>query len=88
MRLFDYEKLSAEMHARDIDVILAGTKPNVEYLTDVEWMRWFDKENFLTEDGENYAASFVGLPRDQKSWTFLRSSIDPNRLSRKLRYVD
>ena len=38
MRLFDYEKLSAEMHARDIDVILAGTKPNVEYLTDVEWM--------------------------------------------------
>ena len=70
MRLFDYEKLSAEMHARDIDVILAGTKPNVEYLTDVEWMRWFDKENFLTEDGENYAASFVGLPRDQKVGPF------------------
>ena len=70
MRLFHYEKLSAEMHARDIDVILAGTKPNVEYLTDVEWMRWFDKENFLTEDGENYAASFVGLPRDQKVGPF------------------
>ena len=70
MRLFDYEKLSAEMHARDIDVILAGTKPNVEYLTDVEWMRWFDKENFLTEDGENYAASFVGLPRDQEVGPF------------------
>ena len=70
LRLFDYEKLSAEMHARDIDVILAGTKPNVEYLTDVEWMRWFDKENFLTEDGENYAASFVGLPRDQKVGPF------------------
>ena len=43
MRLFDYEQLSAEMFARDIDVILAGTKPNVEYLTDVEWMRWFNK---------------------------------------------
>ena len=70
MRLFDYEKLSAEKPARDIDVILAGTKPNVEYLTDVEWMRWFDKENFLTEDGENYAASFVGLPRDQKVGPF------------------
>ena len=33
-------------------------------------MRWFDKENFLTEDGENYAASFVGLPRDQKVGPF------------------
>ncbi|MBP64797.1 MAG: hypothetical protein CL727_03380 [Chloroflexi bacterium] len=40
------------MFARDIDVILAGTKPNVEYLTDVEWMRWFNKENFLPENGE------------------------------------
>ena len=65
MRLFDYEKLSIAMHLRNIDVILAGTKPNVEYLTDVEWMRWFDKENFLTEDGENYAASFVGLPKNE-----------------------
>ena len=70
MKLFDYDRLSEEKHKRDIDVLLAGTKPNVEYLTDVEWMRWFDKENFLTEDGENYAASFVGLPRDQKVGPF------------------
>ena len=54
------------MFACDIDVILAGTKPNVEYLTDVEWMRWFNKENFLPENGENHAASFVGLPCNQK----------------------
>ncbi|MCH7735602.1 MAG: hypothetical protein IH961_10370 [Chloroflexi bacterium] len=30
MRLFDYERLSREMHERGINVILAGTKPNVE----------------------------------------------------------
>ena len=58
------------MFARDIDVILAGTKPNVEYLTDVEWMRWFNKENFLPENGENHATSFVGLPRNQKDGPF------------------
>ena len=63
MRLFDYDCLSREMHERGIDVILAGTKPNVEYLTDVEWMRWFDKENFLTADGANHAEAFVGLPQ-------------------------
>ena len=58
------------MHKRGIDVILAGTKPNVEYLSDFEWMRWFDKENFLTEDGKNYAAAFVGLPQDQTTGPF------------------
>ncbi len=58
------------MHKRDIDVLLAGTKPNVEYLTDVEWMRWFDKENFITEDGENYAAAFVGLPKEESDGAF------------------
>ena len=58
------------MFARDIDVILAGTKPNVEYLTDVEWMRWFNEENFLPENGENHATSFVGLPRNQKDGPF------------------
>ena len=70
MRLFDYDKLSRLMYERDIDVLLAGTKPNVEYLTDFEWMRWFDKENFLTEDGENYAASFVGLPQNESAGPF------------------
>ncbi|MDP6666381.1 MAG: Xaa-Pro peptidase family protein [Dehalococcoidia bacterium] len=70
MRLFDYDRLSEEMHKRGIDVLLAGTKPNVEYLTDVEWMRWFDKENFLTEDGEHYAAAFVGLPQDESDGPF------------------
>ena len=70
MRLFDYDRLSEEMHKRDIDVLLAGTKPNVEYLTDVEWMRWFDKENFITEDGENYAAAFVGLPKEESDGAF------------------
>lgn len=30
MRLFDYERLSREMHERGINVILAGTKPSVE----------------------------------------------------------
>jgi len=70
MKLFDYDRLSEEMYKRDIDVLLAGTKPNVEYLTDLEWMRWFDKENFLTEDGENYAASFVGLPQDESDGPF------------------
>ena len=70
MQLFDYDKLSRLLYERDIDVLLAGTKPNVEYLTDFEWMRWFDKENFLTEDGENYAASFVGLPQNESAGPF------------------
>ena len=35
MKLFDYDRLSEEMYKRDIDVLLAGTKPNVEYLTDL-----------------------------------------------------
>jgi Xaa-Pro aminopeptidase len=42
----------------------------VEYLTDVEWMRWFDKENFLTENGEHYAAAFVGLPKEEADGPF------------------
>ena len=70
MRLFDYDRLSREMDSNKIDVILAGTKPNVEYLTDVEWMRWFDKENFLTENGEHYAAAFVGLPKEEADGPF------------------
>jgi len=36
MQPFDYDKLSRLMYERDIDVLLAGTKPNVEYLTDFE----------------------------------------------------
>ena len=51
MRLFNYEKLSRSMHSSNVDVILAGTKPNVEYLTDFEWMKGFSKDNFLLEDG-------------------------------------
>ena len=70
MRLFNYEKLSRSMHSSNVDVILAGTKPNVEYLTDFEWMKGFSKDNFLLEDGENYAASFVGLPVDENTGPF------------------
>ena len=70
MRLFNYEKLSRSMHSSNVDVILAGTKPNVEYLTDFEWMKGFSKDNFLLEDGENYAASFVGLPIDENTGPF------------------
>jgi Xaa-Pro aminopeptidase len=33
-------------------------------------MRWFDKENFITEDGENYAAAFVGLPKEESDVPF------------------
>ena len=58
------------MHEAGIDVLLAHSRPNVEYLTDMEWMRWFDKENFLTEDGKSYAAAFVGIPREESAGPF------------------
>ncbi len=66
MRLFDYEKLSRLLYERDIDVLLAHTKPNVEYLTDFEWMRWFDKNNLMNEVGSGFVVSFAGLPQDEK----------------------
>ncbi len=65
MRMFPYEKLSRLARDAGIDVVLAHTKPNVEYFTDFEWAPGYDKDNFVTEDGKSYAVSFVCLPQDE-----------------------
>ena len=70
MRLFDYQKASRLMRERGVDVLLAHTKPNVEYLTDCEWMRGWDKNNFMNEDGSAFVVSFVGLPQDEVKGPF------------------
>ena len=70
MQLFDYDRLSRIMREKGVDLLLAHTKPNVEYLTDFEWMRGFDKNNFLNEVGSGFVVSFVGLPRDEAKGTF------------------
>jgi len=63
--MFPYEKLSRLAHDAGIDVVLAHTKPNVEYFTDFVWEPGYDKDNFITEDGKSYAVSFVCLPQDE-----------------------
>jgi Xaa-Pro aminopeptidase len=70
MRLFDYDRLSRLMHGRGVDVVLAHTKANLEYLTDFEWMRGFDKNNFLNEVGSAYVVSFAGLPKEEATGPF------------------
>ena len=70
MRLFDYDRLSRLLYERDIDVLLAHTKPNLEYITDFEWIRGFDKNNFLNEVGSAFVVSFAGLPQDEKKGPF------------------
>jgi len=65
VRLFDYERLSALMHDAGIDVLLAHTEPNVEYLTDFEWMAGYHDHTMITEDGISYASGFVLLPADE-----------------------
>ena len=70
MRLFEYERAARLMRARNIDVLLAHTRPNVEYLTDFEWMRAFDKNNFRNEIGSDFVVSFAGLPQDQARGPF------------------
>jgi len=65
VRLFDYDRLSALMREARIDVLLAHTEPNVEYLTDFEWMAGYHDHTTITEDGKSYAAGFVCLPRDE-----------------------
>lgn len=70
MRLFEYDRLSRLMHERGVDLVLAHTKPNLEYLTDFEWMRGFDKSNFLNEVGSSWVVSFAGLPRDEAKGPF------------------
>ena len=70
MRLFDYDRASRLMHERGIDVLLAHTKPNVEYLTDYEWMRGFDKDNFMNEVGSGFVVSFAGIPREESKGPF------------------
>ena len=70
MRLFDYERLASLLYERKIDVLLAHTKPNVEYLTDFEWMRGFDKNNFMNEVGSGFVVSFVGLPQKEEHGPF------------------
>lgn len=64
MRLFDYDKLSRLLAESQVDVLLASSQPNVGYLADLVWYPSINPY-FLTEDGETYYASFVGLPRDQ-----------------------
>jgi Xaa-Pro aminopeptidase len=70
MKLFDYDRLSRLMRQRGVDVVLAHTKPNLEYLTDFEWMRGFDKNNFMNEVGSAYVVSFAGLPQDENKGPF------------------
>ncbi len=70
VRLFDYDRLSRIMHKSGADVVLAHTKPNLEYITDFEWMRGFDKSNFLNEVGSAYVVSFAGLPQDEAKGPF------------------
>jgi len=74
MRLFDYERATTLMHERDVDVVLAHTKPNVEYLTDFEWMRGFDKNNLMNEVGSGFIVSFVGLTKDESKAFYAASS--------------
>ena len=70
MRLFDYSKVSRLMARADIELLLAHTKPNVEYLTDYQWATHWARDNFLTEDGRSCYASFVGLPRNEAAGPF------------------
>ncbi len=70
MRLFEYDRLAKLMHQRGVDVLLAHTKPNLEYITDFEWMRGFDKNNFLNEVGSAFVVSFAGLPADEAKGPF------------------
>ncbi len=70
MRLFDYDKLSRLMGAAGMDVALAHTQSWVEYLTDCVWVRHFNKDNFLLEDGKSYYLSVVGLPREERKGPF------------------
>ncbi len=70
MRLFDYDKAAVLMGAAHIDLILAHTWPNVDYLTDYHWIRAFKRDNFITEDGKSYYASFVGIPREDQENPF------------------
>ena len=70
MRLFEYERAARLMRAHGVDVLLAHTKPNVEYLTDYEWMRWFDHTNFMNEVGSDFVVNFVGLPREESRGPF------------------
>ena len=65
MRLFNYDRLSRAMHRAGIDVLLAHTGPNVEYLTDFEWMAGYNDHTMITEDGKSYAVDFVCLPQDE-----------------------
>jgi Xaa-Pro aminopeptidase len=70
MRLFEYDRLSRLMRQHGADVLLAHTKPNLEYITDFEWMRGFDKNNFLNEVGSAFVVSFAGLPADESKGPF------------------
>jgi len=70
VRLFEYERAARLMRAHGVDVLLAHTKPNVEYLTDYEWMRWFDHTNFMNEVGSDFVVNFVGLPREESRGPF------------------
>ena len=65
MRLFNYDRLSRVMREAGIDVLLAHTGPNVEYLTDFEWMAGYNDHTMITEDGKAYAVDFVCLPQDE-----------------------
>jgi len=70
MRIFNYELASKLMHERGVGVIVASTKPNIEYLTGFEWARWLDKTNFMTEDGVSFVVSFAGIAQDEAQGAF------------------
>jgi len=65
MRPFAYDRFSRVMRKAGIDVLLAHTGPNVEYLTDFEWMAGYNDHTMITEDGKSYAVDFVCLPQDE-----------------------
>jgi Xaa-Pro aminopeptidase len=73
MRPFEYGKLSRLMVESQFDLLLPSSQPNVGYLADLVWY-YSINPCYLSEDGETYYASFVGLLPDGPDSAFFVGS--------------
>ena len=69
MRLFDYARASALMQEAGLDLVLANSISNVNYLLDY-YCHCIYNSSWLLDDGSMFYQSFVGLPVDEKQGAF------------------
>jgi len=69
MRPFEYDKLTRLMRQAGMDLLVASSQANVGYIADLTWYLSITP-TYLSEDGETYYASFVGLLPDAPNAAF------------------